>query len=120
MAATTEPSSPGLHGADVGDQPALADRHLDLASDLPRHRDRGIAVVGEREQLDRIEPRLRARAGDVHDRADRIEFLAHDGHVAAGMFVFRMAGQLVDQLPETRIIFHDRPHLLPLNFVGSA
>ena len=38
------------HGADIGDQPAFADEHLDLAADLAGHRDRRIGVGLKRGQ----------------------------------------------------------------------
>ena len=38
-------------GADVGDQPAIADQHLDLAADLAGHRHRRVGVVLERASL---------------------------------------------------------------------
>ena len=63
----------GAQGADVGQQPAVADHHLDLASDLPRQGDRRVLVTLKRHQIGGIHADLRSRAGNLEDLADGLD-----------------------------------------------
>jgi hypothetical protein len=97
MAATTLPSSPARMVRTLAIS-QLADRHLDLASDLARHGDRGIGSGLQREQADRVHADLRAGAGDVQHRRSARAARAALGDVAA--VPSSEAVQLVEELPQ--------------------
>ena len=96
----------GAHRADVGDQPGRADDHLDLAADLAGHGDRRVGMVGEAEQHRRVEARLRSRAGDFDDMADRRQRRGGRRLRRGGAGLVAEAAHFIEELPKIRLIGH--------------
>ena len=59
--------------ADAGQQPGTTDADLDLAADLPRHRDARVLMVGQFGKAGCFKGDLRPRACDFHDEADMMQ-----------------------------------------------
>ena len=107
----------GPQGADVGDQPAASDLHLDLASDLARRRDRGIAVALEGMHAGGMKADLRAGAGDLEHLADRFEGRCgcRRGGRAAHV-VGAEAAHFIEELAQVRLVIHVLVVLKPSGF----
>src|SRR3546814_3351075 len=55
------------HGAEAGVQPDMADAHLHLAADLPRHGERRIGIARQRGDARGVDDQLRTGPGDLED-----------------------------------------------------
>ena len=101
----------GAKRADVGDQPAAVDLHLDLAADLAGHRHRRVLVPRKLVQLGDVHDDLRPRPGDVQHRTDdrhraRRRRARHRGPDLRLMLVAE-ARQVLGELLQVRFFVHD-------------
>ena len=96
----------GAHRAHVGDQPARADDHLDLAADLSGHGDRRVFVGGQRAQCRGVEADLRARAGDFEDVPDRRQRILGRSRFAVRAGIVGEGAHLVEELLEIWLVGH--------------
>ena len=97
----------GAKRPDISDQPAIADLHLHLAADLPRHADRRVLVVEQGGELGRVHRHARAGAGDLEHGADALDGVRRAGHRPAGLRIFvAVARQMVDELLQVGLFVH--------------
>ena len=104
----------GAQGADVGDQPAVADDHLDLAADLAGHGDRRVlvrleAAAGAAASMRICEPEP-AISTHLADRRERVR-LAPGGAAAAAL-----VGEAADFVEELHAGSADRSLLAHSTF----
>ena len=99
----------GAQRADVGNQPGVADDHLDLASDLARHRDRRVGVRLQRPQRGSVHADLRARTGDFDNLSDCGGRGALALHWRSRHFI-REVADFVDEFVQVGLFVHGLLH----------